>query len=265
MLRLCGIQSKTPYYIEAVDMNAYSLEEINYFLYNHINLVYREFFCDELFSYIGNELGREDMAQTLRHMDGAGAGIQDFIIYILKNSWYYSADELSNISADLLKIDEMSRRERLTIEADSLFNKGRYNAALHIYLDVLKGRESEDDNPFYSRIAYSIGRVYARLFMSRNANAYFSLAYELSGDPLYARACVYMSIINDDEEELLRTIQKYKVSDEALSAIRERVAGMERNIRRERATAEFAAQIKSDEQCMDAVAAWKEEYYRMLG
>ena len=47
-IQVCGRQSKTPYFIEAIKTNVYSLEEINFFIFNHINLVYREFFCDEL-------------------------------------------------------------------------------------------------------------------------------------------------------------------------------------------------------------------------
>ena len=265
MLRLCGIQSKTPYYVEAIDTNVYSLEEINYFLYNHINLVYREFFCEELFSYIENELGRSSLAVALRQMDKDGAGIQELVIYVLKNSGYYSAEELSNISGAVLKIDNMSRIERLTIEADSLFGQGRYEAALHIYLDVLRYRKTDGgDDHFYARVAYSIGKIYARLFMSRNANTYFSYAYELDQDAVYARACVYMSIINEDDEELLHTIQKYKVSDEALSAIRRKVEYLKDIIRKEDETREFAAGLKNDEQCTGAVDHWKNEYYRML-
>ena len=55
-IQVCGRQTKTPYYIEAIKTNVYSLEEINFFIFNHINLVYREFFCDELFDYIEKEL-----------------------------------------------------------------------------------------------------------------------------------------------------------------------------------------------------------------
>ena len=266
MLKVCGRQSQIPYYIEAIDVNVYSLEEINYFVYNHVNLVYREFFCDALFEYIEKELHKEDLAGTLRKMEQGGASIQDMIMTLLNRSGYYSAEDMSNISSMILDIDNMSRGQRLTVEADSLFREGRYDSALHIYFEILNGREKEEqpNDTFYARIAFSVGVIYARLFMSRNANAYFAKAYDLYPDPTYAKACVYMSIINHDDEELLRTIIKYRVTDDALEAIKKRIRAMEMEIEREDETKAFVEDFKRPGRSEEILEYWKNEYYTML-
>ena len=78
-LQVCGRQSNHPFYIKALDQNVYSLEEINYFIYNHINLVYRDFFSETLFEYIDIELGHKDIAEKLREIADNDGTVQDFI------------------------------------------------------------------------------------------------------------------------------------------------------------------------------------------
>ncbi|MCF0229746.1 MAG: hypothetical protein HUJ76_08675, partial [Parasporobacterium sp.] len=189
-------QAKTGYWIEPLKLSVYSLEEINYFIYNHINLVYRDFFSDELFDYIGNELEQQEMAAELRNIAASGGNTGDFIKHILNGSYYYNGRELADISMLVAHIDTMSRAERVKIQCDAYYNAGNFNSALQCCFDILRNMETDNaGKTFYARIAYTAGRIYAKMFMVKSANAYFSMAYDLSPDPLYARASVYMSII----------------------------------------------------------------------
>lgn len=261
-IQICGRQSKTPYYIDAIKLNVYSLEEINYFIFNHINLVYREFFSDALFDYIETELGREDMAFELRRLAQEGAELRDFIRCILTESYYYSGSELSVVSAYVMNIDSMSESERLRIEADGYSKIGKLDSALRVYFDILGRMESENlSAAFYARIAYSIGVIYARLFMGRNANSFFGYAYELYPDPSYARACVYMALINNDEEELLNTIIKYNISNDTLETVRARVGALRREIETSEETVNFIYDFENGINSQTIIDNWKEEYY----
>ena len=262
MLQFCGRQSETPYYIPAICSNVYSLEEINYFIYNHMNMVYRDFFCEELFAYIGDHLRRPDMAQVLRDMDAAGAPVQDFISYLLKESYYYNAADMAKVSSIMTNINNLSRPERLKIEADALFKDKKYTAALRIYFEIMNGMGgSALSEAFFARVAFSIGIVYAHLFMSRNANAYFDYAYDLYPEAAYAKASVYMSIINNDDEELLRAIIKYKITDEALEAIRDKVNSLKRSIETDSETIDFIYKFENGLEDDNIIKIWKEQYH----
>lgn len=266
MLQVCTRQSDKPYRIAAVDVNVYSLEEISYFLYNHMNLVYREFFCDSLFDYIEKELGEEQVAQGLRMLDRNDASVRDMIMYVLKASSYYSADDLAAVADLLMNINNLSRNERMQIEAGAMMKQKRYGTALHIYLDILSTRDPDNtsNDMFYARIAFSTGVVYAKMFMCRNANTYFSMAYDLYQDPVYAKASVYMSIINNDEEELLRNIIKYKVSDEALAVIKEHIEKARSQIESSSEYLAFESALNEEDGPEKQIAKWKNEYYTML-
>lgn len=261
-IQVCGKQSQTPYYIEAIKTNVYSLEEINFFIYHHINLVYREFFSDALFDYIEKELGREDMANDLRALAKKDADLKDFLRYILVESYFYSGSELSTVSAYVMNIDHMSEAERLRIEADGYYKIGKLESALRVYFEIL-GRMEKDNlsEAFYARVAYSIGVIYAKLFMTHNANSFFGYAYELYPDPIYARACVYMALVNRDEEELLNTIIKFNVSDETLETIRARVGALRREIETSEDTVSFIYDFENGINSQTIIDKWKEDYY----
>lgn len=261
-LQICGRQSKTPYYIEAVKTNIYSLEELNYVIFNHINLIYRDFFCKELFDYIEFELGREDIAQELRSLAEENADLKDFIRLILKESYYYSGSELSVVAAYVMNIDFMSEAERLKIEGDGYLKIGKLGSALRVYFDILGRMENDQLNEmFYARVAYSIGIIYARLFMSQNANSFFSYAYELYPDPAFARACVYMALVNNDEEELLNTLIKFNISDDTLTSIRARVGALRREIETSEDTVSFIYDFENGINSQNIIDNWKEDYY----
>ena len=259
-----GKQSKTGYWIEPLQKYVYSLEEINYFIYNHIDLVYRDFFDESLFDYLENELDQRDMAQDLRTLFRRDATAEEFVRYILSESYYYNTRELADISSLVAAIDSMSNDERLKIQGDAHMKACNYSSALKCYVEILKHKDSGVESPsFYARIAYSAGSVYARMFMCKSANTFFSMAYDLSPDPVYARACLYMSILADDDEELLSSIVRYKVTDDYLDTIKRRVRATLSEIESSEEAVIFNENLK-DTAFADAILSkWKDEYYHM--
>lgn len=264
-LLACSKQAKEPFYIEKADKYLYSLEEINYFIYHDIDLIYKDFFDEKLFEFIEKEIDREDIANALRRIKDSDGTAQDFIRYILKESYYYSPNELGQIANFIVNIDSMNEAERLKIKADGLYKQGKYESALNVYFEILNNMENKETNEaFYGRVAYSIGVIYAKLFMSRNANTYFSMAYELYPDTAYAKACVYMAIVNNDEEELLKTIIKYHISDEALETMRMRVRSLRREIETSDETLNFMFGFEDEDKSKKIIENWKEEYYERI-
>lgn len=263
-LQACTKMANEPYYIKKIDKYVYSLEEINYFIYNNINLIYRDFFSPALFDFIEKELDRKDIAEGLRKIKEKNGSAQNLISFLLKESYYYSPNELSRIANFVVNIDSMTESERLKIEADGYYKNGHLESALRVYFEILNRMNVEEGNneAFFGEIAYSIGTIYAKLFMCKNANSYFSLAYELYPDTSYAKACVYMALINNDEEELLKTIVKYHISDEALDVMRAKVRTMRQEIETSDETLNFIYEFEHESQKI--IENWKEDYYERI-
>mgnify|MGYP000986260210 FL=1 len=47
-ITMCTLHSEKPYYITEINKNIYSIEELNYYLYNYLYLVDEEFFSESL-------------------------------------------------------------------------------------------------------------------------------------------------------------------------------------------------------------------------
>lgn len=263
MIQLAGVAAKKTYHIKEININVSSLEEINYFVYNHMNLVYRDFFCEELFDYIEKDLERKDLSDQLRIMERAGAGLKDLISYLLRESYYYDAADLSRISALVTSMDSITDAGRLKIEGDSLFKERKYCAARSAYLKILNASSETLKGEFFADIAFSAGLCQANLFLCKSACAYFNRAYSIFPKADYARACVYISIILEDEEELLKAIIKYKISDEVLGEIRKNIAKTKREVISGKGFAEFTGYISEREHALSLSADHKDEYYRM--
>ena len=257
-------QSKTGYWAVPLKKNLYSLEEINYFLYNHIDLVYRDFFSEELFTFIDEELEQPFIAQDLRDIAANNGSTADFVKYILNESFYYSKAQLSDISALVAGIDTMTQAERLKIQGDAAYRAGYYNSALKCYLEILRNADSgEDKDSFYASVAYAVGIIYASMFMCKSANSFFTLAYDFYPDPMYARACVYMSIISEDDEELLSSIVRFKITDDVLDSIKNRARSLQHELETGYEMQEFSQSLKSPDFADELVKSWKERYYSM--
>lgn len=65
-ITMCTLHSEKPYYITEINKNIYSIEELNYYLYNYLYLVDEEFFSESLIDYIENELKQTTIATGLR-------------------------------------------------------------------------------------------------------------------------------------------------------------------------------------------------------
>ena len=230
-----------------------------------MDLVYRDFFSDALFDYIEQDLEQPAIAQDLREISLRDGGIGDFVRYLLSESYYYNSRELAQISALVAGIDTMGQSERMKVQGDSLYQSGFLNSALRCYLEILQRREIEPvSDSFYARVADSIGTIYARQFMYRSANTYFSLAYELSPDPAYARACLYMSLLTGDDEELLSSIVKYKISDDYLDAVRQRIKATRNETESSEEAQIFFQNLEDEAFARDMLEQWKNEYYTIL-
>ena len=263
MIQAAGRLSKNAYYIKEMDINVYSLEEINYFVYNHMNLVYRDFFNDDLFDYLERELDEAALAAQLSVMEKAGADLKDLITYLFKESGYYDGNDLFKVSGFVMNMDHISEPERLKVEGDNLFRERKFDQARAVYLKVLNNYKETASDELRAGAAFSAGLCYANLFMCRSANTYFNMAYDIFPKDDYAKAGVYLSLALEDEEELLKEIIKYKISDEALEKIRNSVSALKKKIINSEGLSEFVLNMHDETAAQKMAQNYKDEYYRM--
>ncbi|MBE5969882.1 MAG: hypothetical protein E7242_06580 [Lachnospiraceae bacterium] len=251
-LRVCSKQARMPYHISEIDLNVYSLEEICYFLYNHIYLVEKSFFNDSLVSYIEHDLARPSLAQKLKQMIGAKYPVEEMVMLIFNETMYYDEHEIEKIKPILGTIEKKGVQERLQMKAESFYKVGKYEKALSIYFSILMMQmDMSLTTKFYADIYYAIGTIYGKFFVYDMAGKAFKSAFDLYPNNLYLKNMIMICLIEKDDEVLLNLIRKYNISDEILKECKDDYAILSEN-------------AKKSEELHESLESIKLEYVEML-
>ena len=133
-LILCReLPASNPLYIEELDINIYTAEELSFYIFNNLELIMGEDFVNEkLFRFISDELGRPVLASKLRRWS-KNSSQGELLLVILQDLHYYRSDELSGFQERVAHVANASAQERLRQKADNLFSKHRYYEAVLLY------------------------------------------------------------------------------------------------------------------------------------
>lgn len=119
-ITMCTLHSEKPYYITEINKNIYSIEELNYYLYNYLYLVDEEFFSESLIDYIENELKQTTIATGLRQALNKNGNLGEMIAFVIKNSGYYTQKEADDLERHLVMLNSKTSAERIKAKADHI-------------------------------------------------------------------------------------------------------------------------------------------------
>lgn len=268
-LILCEtVSAHHPYYIEELDLNIFSIEELSYIIYEHPLLVIEDFVSPGLLSFIKNDLKLGNLGIQLEKMYSDKVADEHIILYILDYVDFYTGAEVSRYRATLANYKKLKRAEFLKEKADYMFRQRRFGKAIRFYGIITKSHFDRTINEkFMGKVYYNMGSAYANLFLYNKAYQAYIRAYRYLRDGNIIKKIYYLSKIDevigqkekyqsnireqinnswDDEWEAeLSTIMK----NEKIQSVREAIG--KDVLRRQRFVSELVAQ-------------WKQEYRNML-
>ena len=101
-------KAETPYYIENISTNIYSLEELCYYFYHNLYLVDHSILNEGLLTWIQDELNLPKLAAKLRAKLGKFSSIEDFLYPVFKEINYLTYEELKGLNSRIQKLDKES-------------------------------------------------------------------------------------------------------------------------------------------------------------
>ena len=240
-------KAREPYEIARIQRKIYTIEELCYYLCNHLYLIDHTVMNEQLCEWIRVELELSELADLLKdHLKENGTKEQ-FIMKILTHSAIYSAAELKRMQDALQQFKNQRPVERQKFKADNLLESGSIKAAITIYQSILHDEKDESiDGRFYGKIYGCLGAAYGRLFLYQEAAKMYEAAYQICEDETMLRAYLYackMYMSHVEYGEMLSRSQLYKKIDVWLTNERERL--------------EQEVQVLSKE---DTLKKWKERY-----
>lgn len=172
-------KAETPYYIENISTNIYSLEELCYYFYHNLYLVDHSILNEGLLTWIQDELNLPKLASKLRAKLGKFSSIEDFLYPVFKEINYLTYEELKGLNSRIQKLDKESPPVREKEKGDALAENGMYVHAIRAYQDLLKRENLEEVREgFRENVYHNLGCAYSYLFQMEKALECFLKAYE---------------------------------------------------------------------------------------
>lgn len=281
---LCQVEkAKSPYYIENISVNIYSIEELCFYLRHNIYLLDETIINEELCRWIRDELKLKRLYQKLYAILDKEHTVGDFILPIFKEINYLSLAEFREMNEKLQQFAEQSEIVRRKKKADYLYENGKFVNAVKVYKktlelreELLKSGESLDNLgvQFLGSIYNNMGCAYGRMFQMEEAMECFQKANDMLGSEASQRSLLYACWMSHSQEEY----EKFADSMNAGEKIRRRVEDTIADVRRDSSGTEAASEYekvqeiyKKDsghagkEAMRKLLESWTAKYHRQTG
>ena len=175
----CDIRrAVVPFPIDCIHVNAYSIEEICYFLEHYPELVDSEIVGEPLIVWLEEELGLTRLGEKLREALEEGEDITRFILPLFRYAEYLPERELALYKESLDRYMKAPVYERLKRKGDALTGYGKYVGALNAYRKAIGSAPKEGADPVYMASLYhNMGAVYMRMLLYEESLDCFKKAY----------------------------------------------------------------------------------------
>lgn len=257
----------TPYYMEEVSCNLYSLEELSYYICQNVYLLHSNFATNELCHWIGRELGYHSLEHQLLELITKGAPLHIFVGCILSASGYLTPQEMKEVLALIASFENKSEEECKKMRGDRLLEKQRVIDAIYEYEHLINEVGFTKINPsIQGDVWHNLGTAYARLFFFQQAKECFLKAYEKNGKQLSLWSAMYAMRCGKDEQGFEDVVFRYQVSKDVVDTIKHQVTELSQKQEIKDFKLKIDEIIESSESVAEKqevktiVEQWKQEY-----
>lgn len=168
---LCQVKrAKNPYYIESINTNIYTIEELCYYLHRNIYLLDQTIINEGLCDWIRDELGLIKLYRKLYQQLDKDESMGNFILPIFKEIGYLSYQEFQDIQEEISHIEIQPEDLRRKMKADYLVEYGMHMNGIQEYYQILKERNPGNMGvQFYASILNQMAAAYGKLFLFEEA------------------------------------------------------------------------------------------------
>lgn len=227
-------KARQPFELVRVQRKIYTIEELCYYLCNHLYLIDHTVMNEALCSWLEEELELGELAESLRQILTQNGSVEQFIVTILAHSSIYTTVELREIQNVLEKLKNQKPIEKQKYKADSLMESGALKSAVVIYQSILHGDVDETvDKKFYGRVYGCLGAAYGRLFLYKDAAAMYEAAFQICEEESMLKSYLYACSKYMTETEWNALLKRspifqgiYRGIQEEVEQIRPKISGL---------------------------------------
>ena len=215
-------KARHAYEIARIHRRIYTIEELCYYLCNHLYLVDYTIMNEKLCDWLAEELEFEELSDSLRELLKQDASVEQFVISILTYASIYTAAELDRIQDVLDRLKNQRPIEKQKYKADNLLESGSVKSAIMAYQEIIHSERDESiDGKFYGKVYACLGAAYGRLFLYKEAAKMYEAAFQICEERAMLKGYLYACRKYMSGEEYLSLLQKssvYQTVDSEIAA-----------------------------------------------
>ncbi len=216
-----GKQAVKPYYFKLTNTKIYSIEELCYYVYNHIDVMYEDLFEDSLVSWVSEEIQLGERAEMLKNLLKAKVGLKDIVVCILCSADYYTEIEIKQLLHRMDETAKMTPIEKMKKKADNHFKYRQFADAATEYENILNGKEAVSlSGEEYGNLLHNLAVVQLYTVGVSVAADNFKEAYERNHNKNSLKQYLYALIISKQEEKFQQEALGNGLSQELLEQLR---------------------------------------------
>ena len=243
-------KARHPYEISRIHCRIYTLEELCYYLCNHLYLIDYTIMNQQLCDWLSEELELHELSANLKQSIEQNGSAEQFAVTILSYSSIYTTAELNHIQSVLNQLKNQKPIEKQKYKADNLLESGAVKQAILIYQSIVHGEMDDSvDRKFYGRVYGCLGAAYGRLFLYEEAAKMYEAAFQICEEETMLKAYIYACRQYMSKEEYKMLLQKSQVFQGVELCLQEEIAELDRVMK-------FSIEE-------DTLEEWKEKYRKM--
>ena len=170
-----------PFRIKAAGVEVRTIEELCFYLYQSRELLDDSVMGEELLTWLAEELKLPRLAATLAEERKQGKNALWCACFLLKESGMYAREELTEIEALCLAMENKDEFELGKLRADRILKTKQYLRSIREYERLTALWESRNcSRKLIGNVWHNLGVAYGKLFLFERATECFAKAYELN-------------------------------------------------------------------------------------
>ena len=173
-----------PYYIESVQLNIYSTEELCWLLLHEPELADETVLNKNLAKWLEEECRLPNIGRELAPIVAVRGREEAALTFLFRKCGYFYGPSEKKAIESIGRFFGMSEHDRLKRKGDSLVRHKMYESAIETYGNVLEiVGKNKYMSEFRADVYYNLGCANAGLFRMSTASGCFRKAYELNPIP----------------------------------------------------------------------------------
>ncbi len=221
-----GKTGSIPYYFKETGIRVSSYEEICYYVSRHMICYLYTLPEPELASYIGKELGLDQLSYLLGQLNDPNKDQEKYFETLFQEGNYFSAEEVREVLENYRKLKNASVIRQCKMLGDMFLKYNKTAEAIICYDQGLKYTPDNDEER--GNLLHNLGAAELRLFHFKNAKINFIKAFQLNKNQesffwFYASAALENGL-----DEARKAVRKFEGGDYLASAFEKRFKDLEK-------------------------------------